>query len=60
MSDAHETEPNDPDEQPALLQRIRPIARFVFGAIVISTIFALVAAGLNVAVEIWQRAAQAQ
>jgi hypothetical protein len=56
VSDAHEAEPDDAEQQPALLGRIRPIAKFIFGAIVIGTIFSLAAAGLNVAMEIWQRA----
>jgi hypothetical protein len=56
MSDAHEAEPDNDDEQPALLGRIRPMARVVFGVLVIGTIFSLVAAGLDVALEIWRRA----
>ena len=61
MSDAHKagadnTEPDNADQQPALLGRIRPMARVVFGILVIGTIFSLVAAGLDVALEIWRRA----
>ena len=61
MSDAHEAEPENAepenvDQQPALLGRIRPMARLVFGVVVIGTIFSLVAAGLDVAMEIWRRA----
>jgi hypothetical protein len=51
----HDTEPED-DSQPAMLGRIRPIAKFVFGAIAIGTIFTLVIYGVNIAVEMWQRA----
>jgi hypothetical protein len=61
MSDAHKAgadnaEPDNADQQPALLGRIRPMARVVFGVLVIGTIFSLVAAGLDVALEIWRRA----
>jgi hypothetical protein len=56
MSDTHESEPDDSDQRPALLARVRPIAIFAFGAIVVGAIFSLAATGLSVAVEIWQRA----
>jgi hypothetical protein len=55
MSDPRDASPDDSDNGPALLTRIRPIAAFVFGAIAIGTIFSIAYTGLSVAMEIWQR-----
>ncbi len=53
---SHDSELDEADQPPAMLGRMRPIAKFVFGAIVIGTIFSLAVYGVSVAVEIWQRA----
>jgi hypothetical protein len=52
MSEPHETEPDDSDQQPLLLSRIRPVAVVAFGVLVVWMIFSR--AGIGIAGEIWR------
>jgi hypothetical protein len=55
MTDLPAYQPDEADERPALLKRIRPIAKVVFGVIVLSTIVSLAYALWDIADDVWNR-----